>query len=216
MWYNNVEGIYWRIYANFFEPDFENCNLNISATLAEFLGAKNQNATIKILKEELAKDYKNIVFICFDGLGIHPININLHPNALLRKNIVKTLVSTFPSTTTNATTSLGTNTLPLEHGFLGWSLHFDNINKNIDIYMGRDSQTGENVDYILPLEDNSNYYFDNANTDYQINTIFMPYCKVKHPERNTYITNEQQLCAIHRHDGNSPRRQGGRNTFYIC
>ena len=62
---------------NFIKPDWNNCNINISATLAEFLGAPNKNATLPILKEELNKDYKNIVFICFDGFGINPINTHL-------------------------------------------------------------------------------------------------------------------------------------------
>ena len=90
---------------NFIIPNWTNSNLNISATLAEFLGAPNKNATLPILKRELDKQYKNVVFICFDGLGINPININLDKNDFLRKNIKQTLVSTFPSTTTNATTS---------------------------------------------------------------------------------------------------------------
>lgn len=177
----------------FIKPDFGRCNLNISATLAEFLGAPNKNKTLPILKKELAKNYKNIVFICFDGLGINPININLNKNDILRKNIVKKLVSTFPSTTTNATTSLATNLLPLEHGWLGWSLYFEEIGRNIDIYLGKDSESGEKVDFDLPLESNINYYFDNAHTDYEINTIFMPYCRVVHPERNTYIQSEEDL-----------------------
>ena len=50
---------------NFIKPDWNNSNLNISATLAEFLGAKNNNSTLPILKKELKKNYKNIVFICF-------------------------------------------------------------------------------------------------------------------------------------------------------
>ena len=88
----------------FIKPDWENSNLNISATLAEFLGAENKNKTLKILNDELEKGYKNVVFICLDGFGINPININLDENALLRKNIKQVLTSTFPSTTTNATT----------------------------------------------------------------------------------------------------------------
>ena len=43
------------------KPDWKNSNLNISATLAEFLGAPNKNYTLKILKDELEKGYKNVV-----------------------------------------------------------------------------------------------------------------------------------------------------------
>lgn len=161
------------------KPDWQNSNLNISATLAEFLNVPNNNATLSILKEELNKGYKNIVFICFDGMGINPIKKNLKKKDILRKNIVQTLTSTFPSTTTNATTSLITNKLPLEHGWLGWSLYFKEINKNIDIYRHRDSQTTEPIDYDYPLFDNGDCYFDHANTDYKITPILPIYVQTK-------------------------------------
>lgn len=178
---------------NFIEPDFNNCNLNISATLAEFLGAPNNNSTIKELKEELNKYYKNIVFICFDGLGINPININLDKGSFLRKHIIKTLVSTFPSTTTNATTSLMTNTLPLEHGFLGWSLYFKKLGKNVDIFLGCDSETGEDLNLEKPLLKIPKYYFDQTKSDYKINTIFPSYVKVENESNNNILTCEEDL-----------------------
>ena len=174
------------------KPDWKNSNLNISATLAEFLNAPNSNATLPVLKEELKKGYRNVVFICLDGMGINPINKNLKRKAILRKNIVQTLTSTFPSTTTNATTSLITNKFPLEHGWLGWSLHFDEINKNIDIYLHRDSQSTEKVDFIYPLADNGDCYFDNAKTDYEIVAVLPEYVKTKTQNRiNT--EDEQEL-----------------------
>lgn len=61
---------------DFIIPDFNRSNLNISATLAEFLGAPNKNATLPALETELAKGYKNVVFICFDGLGIYPLSLD--------------------------------------------------------------------------------------------------------------------------------------------
>lgn len=180
---------------NFFEPDFKNCNLNISATLAEFLGAENNNSTLRVLKNELKNNYKNVVFICFDGLGINPLETNLPKNAILRKNIRKTLVSTFPSTTTTATTSLLTNKLPLEHGWLGWNLHFDEVNQNVDLYTHKNTKTGEFARFCYPMGEDLDYYFDSAQSDYQINTVLMPYVNVKHPERNYKINDEVEMCA---------------------
>ena len=43
----------------FIKPNWSKSNLNISATLAEFLGAPNTNKTLPKLKSELAKGYKN-------------------------------------------------------------------------------------------------------------------------------------------------------------
>ena len=162
------------------KPDWKNSILNISATLAEFLGAPNENATLQVLKDELAKGYKNVVYMCFDGMGINPLEINLDKNDFLRKHIVKTLTSTFPSTTTNATTSLATNKLPLEHGWFGWSLHFDELGRNVDVYLRRDSQTGEEIDFKYPMIDDGDCYFYHATrTDYEINTVFPKYISCK-------------------------------------
>lgn len=179
---------------NFIKPNWEQSNLNISATLAEFLGAPNKNATLPILREELNKGYKNIVFICIDGMGINPLKINLSEDSFLRKNIKQVLTSTFPSTTTNATTSLTCNKYPLEHGWLGWSLHFDEIDRNIDIYLHADSRTGEKVDYRYPIFNNADCYFDNVNSDYEINTVLPIYVQTSHPEQKVVIENEVELC----------------------
>lgn len=162
------------------KPDWKNSILNISATLAEFLGAPNENATLQVLKDELAKGYKNVVYVCFDGMGINPLERNLPESDFLRAHVVKTLTSTFPSTTTNATTSLTTNKLPLEHGWLGWSLHFDELKRNVNVYTNEDSQTGELIEWKYPMMDDSDCYFYHATrTDYEINTVFPKYVSCK-------------------------------------
>ena len=147
------------------------------------------------LKKELLKGYKNVVFICLDGMGINPIKINLDKGDLLRKNIKQVLTSTFPSTTTNATTALACNKLPLEHGWLGWSIHFDESDQNLDIYLHSNSQTGDKVEYEYPLYDNSDCYFNHANTDYEINSILPIYVKTKNTENRITISNEKELCS---------------------
>ena len=181
---------------DFIKPDWTNSNLNVSATVAEFLGAPNKNATLPVLKKELEKDYKNVVFICFDGLGIYPIEKNLTDDDFLRKNIRQTLVSTFPSTTTNATTSLMGNKLPLEHGWFGWSVHFKNIKRNINIFLDTDSWTDEKVKITDSPLAKPDYYFDHAESEYQINTIFPGFVKVAHPERNNVFGEEQEFFGI--------------------
>ena len=179
------------------KPDWNNSILNISATLAEFLGAPNENATLQVLKDELAKGYKNVVYMCFDGMGINPLEINLDKKDFLRAHIVKTLTSTFPSTTTNATTSLATNKYPLEHGWLGWSIRFDEIGRNVDVYLRRDSQTGEEIgDYAYPMIDDGDCYFYHATrNDYEINTVFPKYISCK-PEYNRVIQGLEDIFDV--------------------
>lgn len=187
----------------FIKPDFNNNVLNISATLAEFLGVSNSIPTLDILKKELNKNYKNIVYICFDGLGVNPLKKNLDEDNVLMNNIKQILTSTFPSTTTNATNSLMTNTYPLTHGWLGWSLYFSKLDRCIDIFLNRDSYSKEIVE--INEEDSPikvlDYYFYHTNSDYHVNSVFPIYVKVKdiitnYPYDNTLKSLEENILSI--------------------
>ena len=178
----------------FIKPDWENSILNVSATFAEFLGVENTNKTLPVIEEELKKDYKNVVFICCDGFGVSVLEKHLTKNDFLRKNLRQHLTSTFPSTTTNATTTLALNKYPLEHGWLGWTVHFEKINKNVDLYPHQDAETGESVDFEYPLLDNADYYFTKANTDRAITAIMPEYAKVNSAEK-IVISDENDLCS---------------------
>ena len=181
------------------KPDWKHNILNISATLAEFLGAPNSNATLPLLKQKLKKDYKNIVYLCFDGMGVNPLERNLSENDFLRQHIAQVLTSTFPSTTTNATTSLSTNKLPLQHGWLGWSLHIPTIGRNVDIFLNKDSQTGEEVVFDSPLIDDSDaYFYHGTRTDYQICTVYPKYVNCREQFNTVVATVDEFFDAVER------------------
>ena len=174
----------------FIKPNFKNNIINISATLAEFLGCPNDKPTLPILKEELSKRYKNVVFIIFDGMGINPININLNPDTILRKNVKQVLTSVFPSTTTNATTSLLSNKYPMEHGWFGWCLYFEELNRVVDIYLSSDSYTKEQIspDFMqkrLPFVP----YYKYAKTDYSVSKVVPEFWHDGNDE-NRYVCND--------------------------
>lgn len=59
------------------KPDWNNSILNVSATLSGFLGNENDIPKIRSLQEVLDKGYRNVVYICFDGMGIYPLEQNL-------------------------------------------------------------------------------------------------------------------------------------------
>ncbi len=169
------------------KPNWKNSILNVSATFQNFLGGQNDIYKLKEIEKVLNKNYKNVVYICFDGLGMFPLKQNLNKNTILRKSIVKTITSVFPSTTTNATTTLCSATYPSNHGLLGWSLYFEEINKCVDIYLNKDSYTGDSIE----SSDVNNYlkfknYFDIENSKYKISTVFPPYVK---GDKNNYIYN---------------------------
>ena len=162
------------------KPNFKNSILNVSATFDEFLGNKNEICKINKLKKALHKKYKNVIYICFDGLGIYPLKQNLGKGSFLRKNIVKKITSVFPSTTTNATTTLHSALYPSQHGLFGWSLYFENLNQCVDIYLRKNSYTGKQV-VAKEVEEYMEFdcFYDKNRSDYKITTVFPSYVKSK-------------------------------------
>lgn len=178
-------------------PDYNKNILNISATLAEFLGVPSKHKVIKVLKDELLNDYKNVVFLCFDGMGIHPLNANLNNGDFLIKNIKCQLTSVFPSTTTNATTTLISATTPSEHGWFAWSLYFNKINKVIDIFQNADHYTGEEIDSeFVWTEIPFNAYYNKAQSEYKINSVFPSYIKSEISKNNYYFSTLEEQFKI--------------------
>lgn len=153
-------------------PDLNNSILNISASFTKFFGKESEYKSLGVLDEKLAKGKKNVVFLILDGCGINPININLSEGAFLRKHIIKTVTSVFPSTTTNATTTYRTALPPIKHGWFGWSVYFEELGKAIDIYLNKDSYTGEPIDkdYVCSVLPTKSFYAD-TKSEYEVNKI---------------------------------------------
>ena len=186
----------------FTKPDFCHSVLNVSATLAEFLGAPNSNPILDELQTHLNKRPQKLVCIVFDGMGVHPLSINKTNCPFLTEHIVSTLTSTFPSTTTCATTSLETNTYPLQHGWFGWSMYFPDAKRNIDIFLGTDSETGESVQYESPLADKTDFYYYKANCEYAVHTVYAPHTVphspvINHPydDLEDFFVQLESICA---------------------
>ncbi len=164
-------------------PDFTRSVLNVSATLAEFLGCPNTKPTLPVLKRELEKGYRNVVFLIADGLGMHPIEKNLPKTSFLQKNLAMELTSVFPSTTTCATTSMLTNLYPMEHGWFGWSLYFEELGRAVELFPETDHYTGEEckgfVRSRLPVVP----FYQSAKNDYRVAVIAHSYCDYAAKER---------------------------------
>ncbi len=181
---------------NYTKPNFTKSILNISASLAKYLQVQTDKPSLANLDQVLSSSSaKNVVFICFDGMGIHPLQVNLSNNSFLRSHVIDELTSTFPSTTTCATTTLATCTYPLEHGWLGWTLHFDEIDANVDVYVGKEHQTGKDVNCVYPLEFNGAYYFDRCRIDdVTLHTVFPHYVLPSKLAQNHVTSNLQEFC----------------------
>lgn len=184
--------------ARFVRPDFTKSIVNISATLAEFLGCHNKIPVLPDLAQELKKGYKNVVFLILDGLGTHPAKINLPEKSFLRRNTRAVLTSVFPSTTTNATTTLLTNETPMEHGWFGWCLYFRELDKVVDIFPEVDSFTGEPIEkgYVKAHLPAPPFYKKNT-SDYAVQLIVPDFWHGDDgPNRQNFKTMEELFACI--------------------
>ena len=107
-------------------PDYTNSIVNISCSILKYYGVKDlKHNSIPELDSILKKRKpKNLILLLFDAMGISILKQHISPNSFLRTHILKTVSSTFPPTTTAATTSINSGLTPYESGWLGWISYF--------------------------------------------------------------------------------------------
>lgn len=114
--------------------------LHVIGAISENFGIKSNVLPQKNMEQELAKGYKNVVFLILDGLGTSNLNQLLPQGAFLRRHYRQSLVTVYPSTTTSATVSLESGLTPAEHGWLGWAMHMPQEGKTVNLLINTDEQ----------------------------------------------------------------------------
>lgn len=128
--------------------NYNECLTNLACSIRNYFGLPFNHKTLEFVDEYL-EEYKptNIVVILLDGMGTKIIERTLPKDSFFRKNLVKSITTVFPATTTAATTSIRTGLNPVEHGWLGWTTYIKPIDKVITLFMnsekGHDGETCE-------------------------------------------------------------------------
>ena len=115
-------------------PEYDHSLLSLISSILTHYGVQTPHKTLPELDSLLAKSYKNIVVMLFDGMGTAILENHLPPDAFLRRHLNTTLSSVFPPTTTAATVSLESGLSPIEHAWLGWSLYFEELDANVNLF----------------------------------------------------------------------------------
>ena len=92
------------------------------------------------LARHFAHPPRNTVLFLLDGLGVSILEKHLPPDSFLRRNQTDILRSVFPPTTAAAATALETGRYPSQSGWLGWSIYWPPIDKNVALYPNTDDQ----------------------------------------------------------------------------
>lgn len=122
--------------------NYDNSLLSLISSVLTHYGAQASHKTLPELDVLLSKKFKNLVVMLFDGMGTAIMEKHLPPDAFLCKHFQSTISSVFPPTTTAATITMATGLSPIEHGWLGWSLYFDELGANVSIFPNTLSGTG--------------------------------------------------------------------------
>ena len=101
-------------------PDYKNSIVNVSSSIMKSFELKPLYTPLKELKN--LEKYNNVILLIIDGLGNEFFKKN-SKNSFLEKHFVKSVTSTFPSTTTAATTALETGVAPQQHCAMGWFMY---------------------------------------------------------------------------------------------
>lgn len=140
-------------------PDYNNCLTNVACSILKHFDLPFQHNSLSKLDSFLQnKNYKNVLLIVYDGLGIEIIKKNLPADSFFARNMRGYVTSVFPSTTAAATTSLLSGLNPCEHGWVGYDIYFKDINKNVSIFSNKIKDTDEEaapynvVNKLLPYE----------------------------------------------------------------
>jgi len=115
-------------------PDYNNGLVNLACSILKHYKAPYQHKTLPMMDALLAKNYRNVVVVLLDGMGVDAIEYHLPEDSFLRSHMAAVISSVFPPTTTSATTTLETGLTPTEHGWLGWCLYFPEIDKNVNAF----------------------------------------------------------------------------------
>jgi len=96
--------------------------------------------------DEILKDHKKIAVILFDGMGRNITRKHLSSKSYIRQHYLCTINSTFPPTTTAATTAFLTGKYPIETGWMSWAQYFDKYQRNIILFKNTDYNSEEKLE----------------------------------------------------------------------
>ena len=178
-------------------PDYQNCISNLPNSIMKYFGVEAVGDTLPCLDKYLGKEYKNVVVILLDGMGVNIMEANLEEDGFFRRNLAERYSSTFPPTTVAATTSIMSGKMPNEHSWLGWDCYYPQVDKNITVFFnvlqGTEEQAESyNVPYRYTGYENVFTRFQNAGKTAHIVASFLePY-----PDEFGQITKRvKELCS---------------------
>ena len=118
--------------------------VNFSNSILKHFNVNPFHETEEAIDKAL-KNHKKVALVLFDGMGRNIVRKHLDEKSFIRKNYLCTINSTFPPTTTAATTAFLTGKYPIETGWMSWAQYFEKYQRNIILFKNTDYNTEEKV-----------------------------------------------------------------------
>ncbi len=115
-------------------PDYDHSLLALISSVLRYYGVNTPYSTLPAADSALTELPRNIVIMLFDGMGTAAVEAHLTEDAFLRRHMAETISSVFPPTTTAATITMETGLPPIAHGWLGWSLYFEELGDCVNLF----------------------------------------------------------------------------------
>ena len=122
-------------------PDYTNCIANLANSILKDFGIDEERKGMPSVDFYLKKSYKNVVVLLLDGMGSCILQRNLDRDGFFNSHLVETYSSVFPPTTVAATISMASGLTPYEHSWLGWDCYYPQIDKNVTVFLNRETGT---------------------------------------------------------------------------
>ena len=119
--------------------------VTFSNSLLKHFGVKPFHQTEEEV-DKILKGHNKIAVILFDGMGQNIVRKHLKEKSYIRQNYLCTINSTFPPTTTAATTAFLTGKYPIETGWMSWAQYFEKYQRNIILFKNLDYNNEEKVE----------------------------------------------------------------------
>lgn len=119
--------------------------VNFSSSVLEHFGAKPFHPGIPAVTKAM-EGHKKIAVFLFDGLSEYNLGIYPRLTKFMVSHKLATIHSVNPATTVACTTAFLSGKFPIEDGWFGWSLYFDEYGFPIDVFTNERSGTDEKVE----------------------------------------------------------------------
>lgn len=123
--------------------DYGNCLVNLACSIRREFGVDYGHPTMAAADRRLKEGFRNVVVLLLDGMGSDALRCHLKPEGFFRSHLETEYSSVFPPTTTAATISMESGQTPAEHGWLGWSLYFPELDRIVDALTNCEEYTGK-------------------------------------------------------------------------